>query len=170
MNNSYKSPWASLLWSFVIPGFGQFYNGQFLIGIVLVALEVLINSCSNLNMSIYHTFHGELQKAHEVVNYNWGLFYPSLWGYGMWQAYNQALTINNNLREKGIKEPCKRAVFTGLLYGFVAGMVLGLFFQFILVSPVYTGLTIGIIGAVIGHLVEKLIFKGKQKKESNTLG
>lgn len=124
-----------------------------------MVLEVLINYSSNLNMAIYHTFRGELQQAHKVVHYNWGLFYPSLWGYGMWQAYNQAICINDTLRENGIKEPLKKAKFTGMLFGSVAGMVMGLFSQFIFISPVYTGLVIGVIGAIFGHLLEKIIYK-----------
>ncbi|MFD2681816.1 hypothetical protein [Bacillus seohaeanensis] len=28
MKSRYKSPWSALLWSFVLPGFGPFYNGQ----------------------------------------------------------------------------------------------------------------------------------------------
>ncbi len=159
MKNTYKSPCSALLWSLVLPGFGQFYNGQLFIGFFLMVLEVLINYSSNLNLAIYHTFRGELQQAHQVVHYNWGLFYPSLWGYGMWQAYNEAISINNTLREKGISEPLKKADFTGMLFGLVAGMVLGLFFQFIFISPVYTGLAIGLLGAIIGYLVEKCIYK-----------
>ncbi len=124
-----------------------------------MVLEVLINYSSNLNMAIYHTFRGELHQAHKVVHYNWGLFYPSLWGYGMWQAYNQAICINDTLRENGINEPLKKAKFTGMLFGSVAGMVMGLFFQFIFISPVYTGLVIGVIGAIFGHLLEKIIYK-----------
>lgn len=77
----------------------------------------------------------------------------------MWQAYNQAISINHTLREKGINEPLKKADFTGVLFGLVAGMVLGLFFHFIFVSPVYTGLTIGIIGAIIDYIVEKCIYQ-----------
>nr|WP_249310327.1 hypothetical protein [Bacillus sp. FJAT-49736] len=148
-----------MLWSFVLPGFGQFYNGQFFLGFVLMALEVIINTYSGLNLAIYHTFRGELHQAHQVVHYNWGLFYPSIWGYGMWQAYNQSALINDQLRVKGIHEPFKKAYFTGMLFGLVAGMVIGLFFSFILHSPVYSGLVIGVVGAIIGHLLEKFIYK-----------
>lgn len=50
-SRQYKSPYAALFWSCVLPGFGQFYNKDYIVGAVLIVLEFLINLNSNLNLS-----------------------------------------------------------------------------------------------------------------------
>ncbi|MDQ0897478.1 hypothetical protein QFZ80_001306 [Paenibacillus sp. V4I7] len=64
------------LWSIALPGFGQLLNGRFLKGLLLVGLEFLINSQSNLNEVIISSFHGEFEKAIIQTDYQWLMFYP----------------------------------------------------------------------------------------------
>lgn len=90
----YKSPITALSWSLMMCGFGQFYNGQYIFGMVLLLCEGMVNVLSKLNVSILHSFHGKFQMAHDVVSYQWGIFYPSIYGFSMWQAYNKAIIIN----------------------------------------------------------------------------
>jgi len=73
-----------VLLPFILPGFGQFYNGDYLVGLVLIILEVVVNSYSNLNLSIYYTFNGNFAESLKVVNWQWILFYPSILNLGMW--------------------------------------------------------------------------------------
>lgn len=60
-------------------GFGQFYNGQYIFGVTLLLLEIISNILSHLNLAILHTFHGDIKKSHDVIAYDWGLFYPSVY-------------------------------------------------------------------------------------------
>lgn len=90
----YKCPIAALLWSVTMVGFGQFYNGQYVFGFLLFAGEFVTNVLSELNTSIHESFHGDINNAHNVVNYQWGLFYPSLYGFSIWQAYNKVIVMN----------------------------------------------------------------------------
>lgn len=66
----YKSPNAAMLWSLVLPGFGQLYNKNYFIGIILLVLEFLINLKSHLNLVLVNTFNGDLLDAHESANYS----------------------------------------------------------------------------------------------------
>lgn len=75
--------------------FGQFYNGQYVFGFMPLISEFTVNILSNLNPYIHHTYHGDFIKAHVVVNYQWGLFYPSLYGFSISQAYNNKATVLN---------------------------------------------------------------------------
>ncbi|UOQ91547.1 hypothetical protein MUO14_13260 [Halobacillus shinanisalinarum] len=151
---NYQSPWAALLWSFALPGFGQLYNRDYIIAFTLIALELIINYLSNLNLSILHTFHGHFAHSHSVVKFQHGLFYPSIWGFSMWQAFNKAKRMNGD---------GSKVYLTGLLFGLVAGMNISLFAHHILPSPVYSGLATGVIGAAIGNIAEKLINKVRNK-------
>jgi phosphate/sulfate permease len=109
------------------------------------------------------TLHAEFLKSHDVVNYEWGLFYPSVWGFSMWHAFNRAKTMNGEW---------KKAELTGILIGLVAGMNIGLLLHIpaenipyftidIFMSPVISGMVGGLIGALLGYYVEKWYSKGE---------
>lgn len=91
--DTYKSPVAAMLWSFALPGFGQLYNRDYIIGLLLVVWEIIINLYSNLNLALMHSFHWDFEQAHDIINYEWGLFYPSVFAFSLWHAYNKAKAI-----------------------------------------------------------------------------
>ncbi|TDF91317.1 hypothetical protein E1757_32810 [Paenibacillus piri] len=80
----------AILWSVALPGFGQLLNGKYIKGILLIVLEFLINSKSNLNLIIISSFHGDFQATIAQTNYQWLLFYPCVYMYGIWDAYKDA--------------------------------------------------------------------------------
>lgn len=108
----YKSPITALLWSVMMCGFGQYYNGQYIFGTVLLLCEVGANVLSRLNVSILHSFHGDYQMANDIINYQWGLFYPSIYGFSIWQAYNKAKIISH--QREGNELP-KKNLFNRIL-------------------------------------------------------
>ncbi len=167
----YKHPVAALVWSFALPGFGQIYNGQLVLGIILVLLELIINQYSLLNISIFYSFHGDFQLGHDVINYQWGMYYPSIWAFSMWHAYNKSISINHYLNEG----KNKKIYLTGFFFGGVFGMNLGIYwhvfflstigsFSF-LASPVFSGLLTGIAFSFIGHLFEKILLHIRTRKQ-----
>lgn len=156
----YKSPWAALLWSIAIPGFGQLYNRDYLLGIILVLWEITVNIKANINEMILRSFRGELLASYEVVDINWLMFYPSVFIFGLWQAYNKARSINY---ENGIEEQVEpyRQEFTFLFFGMVVGANFGIYYP-ILISPLFSGIAIAIVLGIIGHWIEKVILKMKK--------
>ncbi|WP_394237454.1 hypothetical protein [Niallia oryzisoli] len=77
----------SALFSMLMPGFGQIYNGQFLKGIIFVVIEHLDNIIGNINRAIQLDFNGFHQKALEVVVYDGMMFYPGFYVYAIWDAW-----------------------------------------------------------------------------------
>lgn len=161
----YKSPYSALIWSLVLPGCGQLYNGQIFLGLIILVLELLINTQSNLNLSILETFHGDFTKAHKIINFEWGLFYPSLWGFSLWQAFNKARAINALIDGNNNKE----TKLTGFLAGTVIGMNIGIYihfpfldnnkYLFFMNSPVLVGLILGLLTGLVGKSIEKIVKK-----------
>lgn len=66
--------------SLMMAGFGQYYNGQYIFGTLILLIEFVTNGFAGLNMAIMHSFHGQTQTAHDIFNHQWGLFYPSVYG------------------------------------------------------------------------------------------
>jgi TM2 domain-containing membrane protein YozV len=166
-----KSPVAAMLWSIAFPGFGQIYNGEFVRGVLFMISETLINVLAKLNLSIYYSFHGEFEKAHETIDYQWGLFYPSLFCYSIWHAYNRARSINAQLDGQELRNN----KLTGFFFGLMLGMNLGLYWHFdslgsyypafkIIDVPVFSGLIHGLILASIAHLIETLVAHRSARK------
>lgn len=151
---TYRSPWVALSWSAMIPGLGQVYNQEYLLGIAMIFLEFFINNHIQLNLAIHHSFNFNFSESRQVLNYHWLQFYPALWTYGMWQAYNKAREINEKLRAQGVKAAGKPAHFSGFFIGLTVGMHLGSFWG-IGGSPIWSGLAIGFISAFIGGQLEK---------------
>ncbi|MFD2210922.1 hypothetical protein ACFSMW_14520 [Virgibacillus halophilus] len=162
-----KSPITALLWSFVMSGFGQLYNRDYVIGFALLVFEVLLNLKSNLNLALKYTFQGHFLLAHQVTNFEWGLFYPSLWAFSMWQAYHHAKEINTDQGSSA------NIGLTGMFLGMVVGMNVGLIIgtnkmrlfhmdNNVFASPVINGLFFGMIGALTGTFIQKKMEKKKQ--------
>ncbi|MEN1967087.1 hypothetical protein WMZ97_03315 [Lentibacillus sp. N15] len=165
-NNNNKSPIAALLWSLALPGFGQLYNRDFLLGIILMTWEIILNVKTNLNLALFYSFKGDFTLASQVVNYEWGLFYPSVFCFALWQAFNSAHSLN---RHSSGKKRWERVYLTGFFIGMVTGMNMGINwydgfltkYSPIFNTPIFSGIAIGLIGAFIGHMLELLLKRFK---------
>lgn len=79
-----------ILWSIALPGFGQFLNGKYFKGAVLLILEFLINIKANLNLVIVSSFKGNIDAALATADFQWLMFYPCIYMYAIWDAYKDA--------------------------------------------------------------------------------
>lgn len=172
-SRQYLSPNAAMMWSLVLPGFGQIYNKDYIVGFILMGWELLVNVKSNLNLVLLQTFIGDGPGAHLAVNYQWALFYPSVYGFAIWQAYNFAKVNNEKLQGE---EGERRTYFSGFFLGFVIGMDFGLFWhdhfylkKYLVLRifdyPVYNGLFIGIILGILAQIIENKMYR-RQKVAS----
>jgi len=88
--NKLSPPYEKLLWSIALPGFGQFLNGKYFKAVVLIVLEIVINSGAKLNLAIIASFQGDIERAIRVVDYQWLMFYPCVYMFGIWDAFRDA--------------------------------------------------------------------------------
>ncbi|MEH6956373.1 hypothetical protein [Neobacillus drentensis] len=113
--------------------------------------------------------------AHQAIDYRWALFYPSLYGYGIWQAFNAAKANNDKMLGN---DAGQRTYLSGFFLGLVLGMDFGLFwhdssfithFSFIrlLDFPVFNGLTLGLMVGILGHIMENLFYRKYKAVHSN---
>ncbi|MFZ5645511.1 MAG: hypothetical protein ACOY46_18260 [Bacillota bacterium] len=158
-SHTYRSPWVAAAWSLFLPGFGQLYNRDLLIGFSMVILEFIINMEGKINLSIFYTFNGYFQKSHDIMDFQWALFYPCIYTFAAWQAYNRAKEINKQLQEQGIAIPERKTYHNGFFMGMLIGLLFGLQWG-ILDSPIFGALLGGAVGTLLGILFDKRFKKG----------
>ncbi|SHK62246.1 hypothetical protein [Desulforamulus aeronauticus] len=148
------SPYVALLWSAMMPGFGHLYNKDYWLASAFFIIELGLNFFANINNAITQAFNPFYYKGADLhLNMSWALFYPGMYAFSMWHAYNRAIEKNALLKE--IQEPVTPKL-TGCFIGLTIGM------QFGLIWPLYhtlllTSLGYGLAGATIGTLLEKTI-------------
>jgi hypothetical protein len=77
----------AMLFSLLMPGFGQIYNRQFVKGIIFVLVEHYDNIFGQINAAIQLDFNGLHQEALNIVDYRYLLFYPGFYAYCAWDAW-----------------------------------------------------------------------------------
>lgn len=91
---SKTNPWCAMGWSALLTGFGHLYNSKAFKGIILLGWMIVILIYSNIDDAIIETFLGNFKKVNSVLNYQWLMFFPSLYVFAMWDAYNDAVEMN----------------------------------------------------------------------------
>lgn len=139
-----------LFWSIALPGFGQFLNQQYLKGIILLILEFLINVKSNLNQVIILSFHGDIRMAIDRTNYQWLMFYPCVYMFGIWDAYKDG---------NGDLTPYSYLPFVFAAFSATIGLIFSDTFQIsgVLIGPVWLTMLFCCIGIGLGIQIRKLV-------------
>lgn len=142
----------ALLWSIAFPGFGQFLNGKYIKGIVIVSLEFLVNVQANFNGVIISSFQGDIEKAIMQADYQWLMFYPCLYFFAMWDAFKDA---------KGEKVIHSYLPFVFTAYFVTGGCIYSSKFRLfgMLLGPVWLPMLCVIPGITVGLVIKKLIGK-----------
>lgn len=97
------------------------------------------------------------------MDFQWASFYPSIYAFSIWQAYDKAKTINYKLEKDGVSRPEKTTYLDEIFIGMSVGMQVGL--QFVLSgSPVSGALLGGLAGVIFGFLIEKMIITKNRYK------
>jgi hypothetical protein len=150
-----SSNFVALLWSIAMPGLGHLYLRNKIIGIILIGLTLFALMRTNFNEIIFYAFAGNFKKANLIFTQQPVLFFPAIYSFAMWHAYNYEIIAGN-----GSKREYK---LTGFFFGFTIGGVPGMSHRF-LGTHIFTGLAIGVVMGIIFHLLEKLILFIKRDK------
>ncbi|AXF55051.1 DUF6677 family protein [Salicibibacter kimchii] len=89
-----KVPAMAALWSLLAPGLGHLYIQRILVAFFMLFWFIVIVYFSGVLMAIHHLFLGQISQATEVLDPLWFLFFPSLIGFVVYDAYVH--TIENN--------------------------------------------------------------------------
>jgi hypothetical protein len=145
-----KTTFEKLMWSIALPGFGQYLNGKYFKGTVLLILEFLINLQANFNQVILLSFYGKIEDAIKHADYSWLMFYPCLYFFSMWDAVKDA---------GGEKEPYSFLPFVFTAFFVTVGLIFSssLTIFGILLGPVWLPMLFVVPGVIIGLITRKII-------------
>jgi TM2 domain-containing membrane protein YozV len=94
-----RSPFLAALWSFFMPGLGQLYIHRIVTAFVVIIWSVIFFYYSHMLEGVSLLFLGEVKMATSVLEPEWLLMFPSLYGFAIFDAYMNTVE-NNKLYEK----------------------------------------------------------------------
>lgn len=92
------SPWTVMLCSAVMPGTGCFLIQRMNRALYLMLVWTFISYLSGVYPALIYTMAGQFDLAKSVLNMQWVLNIPSIWFFGVYEAYNCALENNKLYR------------------------------------------------------------------------
>jgi hypothetical protein len=93
-----KNPWAVLVWSFLLPGTGYIYLQRIPMALVTILCWGMVLHYSRILEGIFYTTIGDFATATSVLDPQWLLHTPSIYGFAMYDTYSKAVE-NNRLFE-----------------------------------------------------------------------
>ena len=94
-----REPWLAAAWSVLMPGLGNLYLHKMITGLFFVAWAIVVMVLSNVFQAIHLTAIGEFQQAKAIVDVQWLLYLPAIYGFQMYSCYVAAVE-QNKLFEK----------------------------------------------------------------------
>ncbi|WP_421385236.1 hypothetical protein ACOJQI_10880 [Bacillus salacetis] len=94
-----RNPVMAVFWSLLVPGLGQLYIHRIMTAFFAILWTVVFFYFSHGLEAISLLFLGEIEKATSVVNPEWLLFFPSIYGFAVFDSYINTIE-NNKLYEK----------------------------------------------------------------------
>lgn len=94
-----RIPLFAALWSMFAPGLGQLYIHRVLTAFIGVGATIVLFYLSNFLEAVTLLIVGEVQQATTVLEPEWLLFLPSIYGFSIYDAYINTVE-NNKLFEK----------------------------------------------------------------------
>ncbi|MGD7050807.1 hypothetical protein FZC83_21380 [Rossellomorea marisflavi] len=94
-----RNPIMAIVWSVFVPGLGQLYIHRIVTAFFVIVWTVIFFYYSNGLEAIIFLFWGDIQQATDVLKPGWFLFFPSLYGFSIFDSYINTVE-NNKLYDK----------------------------------------------------------------------
>ncbi|HYF90820.1 MAG TPA: hypothetical protein VD969_01100 [Symbiobacteriaceae bacterium] len=89
-----RNPTMAAFWSVAVPGLGQVFTNRGLKAVTLMGWYFAVVLQSGLAHATYHTLLGEIDEAIRVIDFQWLLFFPSIYVFGIVDAYCDTVEQN----------------------------------------------------------------------------
>lgn len=89
-----RSPLMTIIWSLFMPGLGQLHLHRNVIAFFSLIWTIVFLFISKALVAVHLLFFGEIQKSTAVLNIQWLLFMPSMWGFAVYDSYISTVEMN----------------------------------------------------------------------------
>lgn len=89
-----RKPYVAMLWSLILPGIGHFYLHRMASCVFYLIWWITIAKFSGFLFSIFYLAMGDWHSALKIINPQWFLYLPSIYGFGIFNTYQLAVEIN----------------------------------------------------------------------------
>ncbi|QDR82912.1 hypothetical protein [Sporomusa termitida] len=89
-----RSPWVAVVWSVVAPGLGHIYTHRIPTGFFLIIWWIAIAYYSFLFQSTQYSALGLFEQAKAIVDPEWLMYLPSIYGFAIYDAYVNTVEYN----------------------------------------------------------------------------
>jgi hypothetical protein len=89
-----RKPLLAIMWSLLMPGLGHLYVRKIEEALVLLVSWIATAYMSHICEAVVFTLVGDFAGARAIVDYNWFLFAPSLYGYAAYASYAAVVEVN----------------------------------------------------------------------------
>lgn len=94
-----RNPILAIIWSVFMPGLGHLYNHKTISAFFLIVCCVVFFYFSHALEAVSLLFLGKIDEASAVLNPEWFMFLPSVFGFAIYDSYINAVE-NNKLFER----------------------------------------------------------------------
>jgi hypothetical protein len=115
-----RMPWNGVLWSLMTPGLGSLYVNRLPTGFFSLIAFILSVYYSHLLPAIHFTFDGMFDQATAVLNPEWLLFLPSIYGFAAYSTYVNTIESNKLFKteqSRFLTDSYQNPRFTTLIFG-----------------------------------------------------
>lgn len=89
-----RSPWVAVAWTLIAPGLGHIYTHRIPTGFFLIIWWMTIAYFSFLFQGVQYTALGLFEHAKAVIDPEWLMFLPSIYGFAIYDAYVNTVEYN----------------------------------------------------------------------------
>lgn len=89
-----RSPVMSGIWSLFMPGLGQLYLHRIIMAFFSLLWSITFLYFSHALEAVHYLFLGEIERSTAILDKQWFLNMPSMWGFAAYDAYVN--TVENN--------------------------------------------------------------------------
>jgi len=89
-----RKPIMAFIWSIFTPGLGQFYSCRIISAAFILVWVVVIGYYSHFLEGLHLIILGEITEATEIFDKQWLLFFPSIFGFSMYDSYVSTVESN----------------------------------------------------------------------------
>lgn len=94
-----RTPWVAVAWSSLTPGLGNLYLHRIPTGLFFVGWTIVVMVFSHVLQAIHLTMIGSFDQAKVIVEVQWLLYLPPIYGFQFYSSYVSAVE-QNKLFEK----------------------------------------------------------------------